>query len=48
MLTDSDFMDVDLVGSNLTNADLSGANMTGVETDDTTTCPNGAAGPCTF
>jgi uncharacterized protein YjbI with pentapeptide repeats len=48
MLADADFMDVDLVGANLTNADLSGANMTGVDTDNTTTCPNGAAGPCTF
>jgi uncharacterized protein YjbI with pentapeptide repeats len=47
-LKSADFKDVDLVGANLASANLSEADMTGVVTDDTTTCPNGAAGPCTF
>ena len=44
----------DLTGANLTGADLSGANLRGsigarlakATTDVTTTCPDGANGPC--
>lgn len=47
-LTNADFENVSLVGADLNGANLAGANMTGVVTDDTTTCPDGDAGPCTF
>lgn len=50
-LTSADFTDADLtgtsfVGATLINAKTSGALLTGAITDQTTTCPSGALGPC--
>jgi uncharacterized protein YjbI with pentapeptide repeats len=47
-LTDANLVDEVLSGANLADADLTGADVAGVVTDDTTTCQNGDAGPCTF
>ena len=51
---EADLRNADLTGANLTGADLSGANLSGsigarlgkATTDVTTTCPDGANGPC--
>lgn len=38
----------DLSGANLTQADVTGATLTGAITDEMTTCPDQASGPCQF
>jgi uncharacterized protein YjbI with pentapeptide repeats len=45
----ADLTNVNLAGANLTGANLSsaiGADLTAAITTDSTTCPNGQAGPC--
>lgn len=50
----ANFKGANLKGASFAGADLTGANFTdaleanfqGASTDDTTTCPTGAAGPC--
>ena len=37
-----------LIGANLRDAKLTGATLRDAITSDTTTCPDGSAGPCTF
>lgn len=45
-LSGADLTGTDLRGARLTNAALTSATLTGVVTDATTTCVDGAPGPC--
>jgi uncharacterized protein YjbI with pentapeptide repeats len=45
-LSGANLSGANLSGANLSGANLTNANLAGVMWDFTTTCPNGAPGPC--